>query len=101
MEDTANLQNLFDFPTAENNDLLCIESIIFKFAPDLSERKEKDFDNDGYQYFTMYIRGIPIILHIIDSNELLTASYTDEKHMSLLLARNVQGGWAKHFFVDD
>ena len=99
LDDTIYLQNLADFPPEGKNHLLCIEGVIFNFAPDLSEPEDEDFDGDGYKYFTLYIRDVPVILHIIDSNELLSASYTGDKCMFLLLARNLQGEWVKHFLL--
>ena len=99
LDDTTHHQSLADFPNERKTHLLCIEGVIFNFAPDLSEPGDEDFDSDGYKYFTMSIRDVPIILHIIDSNELLSASYTGEKCTFLLLARNVQGRSVKHFLL--
>ena len=99
LQKSSNLQSLNDSPTGESNHLLCLGSVIFNFAPDLSKPRNEDFDSDGYKYFTMYIRDVQIILHIINSNELLSASYTGEKRTFLLLARNVEKGWVKHFLL--
>ena len=96
LDDAKYHQNLADFPVEGKNHLLCIESVIFNFAPDLSEPEDEDFDSNGYKHFIMYARDVPIILHIISSNDLLSASYTGEQRTFLLLARNVESRWVKH-----
>lgn len=97
LEDPDYLHTLKDLPTAKGRSLLCIESVLFYFAPDLSEPEDEDFDGDGYNSFIMYIRDVTLILQIINSNELLSTSYQGEKRM--FLVRNVQSGWVKHFLL--
>ncbi len=95
----ATLARLSPTSSSESNRLLCIQGITFHFAPDLSNPDDDDFDSDGYQYFTMYIRGIRLILRIIRTNELVKIPShhpPGAPRRFLLLARNFQGGWIEH-----
>ena len=80
--------------------MLCIESAILHFKPDLSGPEEEDFDKDDRKSVTMYVRDAPLLLRIVRTNELLRRSYQGQKRMFALLARDiVDEGWIEHYLL--
>ena len=100
LEETPSLQTLANLTGPESVRMLCIESAILHFIPDLSGLEEEDFDGDGYKTVTVYVRDAPLLLRIVRTNELLRRSYQGQKRMFLLLAREVvHGGWIEHYLL--
>ena len=100
LKETNCLQTLANLMGPESRRMLCIESVILHFKPDLSDPEEEDFDPDGHKYFTMYVRDVPLLLRIVRTNELLRRSYQGQKRMFALLARDiVDEGWVEHFLL--
>ena len=100
LEETHCLQTLANLTGPESLRMLCIESAILHFIPDLSGPEEEDFDTDGYESFTMYVRDAPLLLRIVRKNELLRSSYQGQKRMFLLLARDiVDEDWIEHYLL--
>ena len=75
LEETYCLQTLANSTGLESLRMLCIESPILHFIPDLSGPEEEDFDKDNYKGVTMYIRDAPLLLRIVRINKLLKRSY--------------------------
>ena len=100
LEETHCLQTLANLTGPESLRMLCIQSVILSFIPDLSGPEEEDFDKDDHKTVTMYVRDAPLLLRIAKTSELSSTSYQGQKRMFLLLAREiVHGGWIEHFLL--
>ena len=100
LKETNCLQTLANLTGPESRRMLCIESVMLHFIPDLSDPEEEDFDTGGYKKFTMYVRDAPLFLRIVRTNELLRRSYQGQRRMFALLAREiVDEGWIEHYLL--
>ena len=100
LEETHCLHSLANLTGPESLRMLCIESAILHFIPDLSFPEEEDFDRDGHKSFTMDVRDAPLLLRIVKTNELSRSSYQGQKCMFLLLARDiVDEDWIEHYLL--
>lgn len=97
LKDTRCLQTLANLTDSESLHMIYIESVMLRFAPNLSHPEEQDFDTNDRKSFIMYVRDVPLVLEIINTNELLRTSNQGEKRAFLPLARNTQSGWIEHF----
>ena len=100
LEEKHCLQTLSNLPGSESLRMLCIESPILHFIPDLSDPEEEDFDGGGHKSFTMYVRDARLLLRIFRTNELFRSSYQGQKRVFLLLARDiVDKDWIEHYLL--